>query len=163
MDTLRLPRNFIKEYRSLEILMNRFNIIAGPYILMLVNNVSLTLSVGGQIMIIMFHVELGLGALMLTCLVSFLATVFLVITYFKFGEINENSKQCISSWKRNLRFSNHNLHDTKLVVRQIRSLGVCRIELGSFGYYKKSNNIRIIGKIIYYTVKGLMLLTELSH
>jgi len=155
---LRLPTIFIREHRALETLLNRFNFIGGPYILIIMNNAALTVTVGGQIVVIVFKTQLGLVSMLLISLVAFLAAGFLIISYFEFGQLNENSKACINSWKQNVRLCQRD--DMQVLIRQIRSLRVCRIQLGSFGYYKKANSMRVILRIFYYTVKGLMVMTK---
>jgi len=141
-DELRLPRNFIQEHKMFEILLSKFNIISAPYLLILMNNVTLTLSVGGQIIIILFHTQLSLELVIGTGFICLLVTGFLVISYYKFGQINENSRKSITSWKQNVGV--YSLCNKELIKRQIRALRVCKVRLGDFGYYKRANGLLII-------------------
>jgi len=160
MDNLRLPSNFLTEYKLLQLLNYAMNRIVGPYVLMVINNISLVLSVGGQIVLIQLHGHVELETISCTSVLALAGTGFLIISYFKLGEVNEYSKKCIASWKRNAGWY-LTASDKLLVTRYIRSLTVCKIELGGMGYYKKANSLRIIGKIIYYTTKGLMLIQKI--
>jgi len=69
-------------------------------------------------------------------------------------------KKCLASWRRGAGVYQRR---KEMLKRQIKSLAVCKVDLGNFGYYKKANSMRIIGKIIYFTVKGLMLMPKLNR
>jgi hypothetical protein len=125
------------------------------------NNVATILSVGGQIAIILLHHRFELESILYASIASTCATAYLIITYFKLGEINESSKKCIGSWKRNSGWKlGLGENDKKLLNKYVQSLQPCKIELGDFGFYQKQGSLRIIGKLVYYTTKGLMLLGE---
>jgi hypothetical protein len=115
------------------------------------------LSVSGQIAMILLHQSIEPEGGSCIIIVSVCSTVFLMVTYFKMGQINEYSKNCIESWKRIcgklLRGD-----DNKLFRKYLSSLQPCKIELGEFGFYRKHGSLRIIGKLLYYTTKGIMLL-----
>jgi hypothetical protein len=118
-----------------------------------------TLSVSGQIAVILLHKKLELESLGGTSIVSFCSTAYLMITYFKLAQINEYSIKCIGSWKRNPG-KQLSIYDKKLLSKYIVSLQPCRIELGEYGHYRKQGSLLIIGKLVYYTTKGIMLLRK---
>jgi hypothetical protein len=85
---------------------------------------------------------------------GFASFTFFQITYRKFGQINERSIRLIDSLKSNLR--TFNPEDRKLVAKYLISYRPLRIELGSIGHYRKTNMLRVFGRIIFYTSKLLV-------
>ncbi len=158
---LRIPHHFLHSYKSLQLVILEFNSFTRTYLLLYFNNVATILSVGGQIAIILLHHRFELESILYASIASTCATAYLIITYFKLGEINESSKKCIGSWKRNSGWKlGLGENDKKLLNKYVQSLQPCKIELGDFGFYQKQGSLRIIGKLVYYTTKGLMLLGE---
>jgi len=155
-DELRKPSNFIHSYKCLELLINEFNCLTKPYLFMAINNIMMVVSVGGQVISIQLRKKINPETL--ACLISLsgISMGYLILSYLKLGHVNENSKKCLGSWKRNAGL-NLEYHDKFLALRYVRSLGACKVELGGFGYFKKANSLKIIEKIIYYIVKGIML------
>ena len=156
---MRRPANFLHTYKGLQLLLNEFTSVVRPYLLMLLNNMILTLVVGGQIILIKFHSMITMGPLLYILIVVLVGNAYLIITYFKFGEIHEFSLKCIGSWERNDGNTNQP-RDRLLLKRYVRSLRLCRVDLGDFGYYRQVNSLRIVGKVIYYTTKSIMLIQK---
>ena len=158
-DELRQPSNFLHTYKALDLLLNELTRVVRPYALMLVNNTMITLCVGGQITFIELHHKIDMEALLGFLGIFVGSILYLIITYFKFGEINEFSVKCIGSWKRNDGYTDRP-QDRQLIKRYVRSLRTCRVDLGDFGYYRRANSLRIVGKVIYYTTKGITLIQK---
>jgi hypothetical protein len=83
------------------------------------------------------------------------------LTYIKLGDINEKSKKLITSWKKDTKSSVSAL-ERKIANKFIKSLRLLKIELGSFGYYQKPASLRIVGKLVFYTTKSLMMTKNVS-
>jgi hypothetical protein len=117
--------------------------------------------VGGSIFLILFHNKLKVENISYIATLSALGSAYLVIFYFKMGELNETSKQALGSWKRNGGLRLLTLpQDKKLLRRYLSSLQHLKFELRGFGYFRKATSLRIIGKLIFYTTKSLMLLQK---
>ena len=85
---------------------------------------------------------------------------FILLTYSTFGEINTGSIAVMNSWKRFQEYPSSN--DRKLMFVYIHSCPGLKVHLGKFGYYKKSNSPQMIGKLVYYTVKFLIMTKHLK-
>ena len=148
-DIIRQPGNLANTYRSLQLLTNGFNSIMSDYFLIFLNNLQKSLSVICNVVIIQLHDKLSIATTLTLMSFSWTANVYLIINYVKLGGINEMSKNMTASWKRNSMKS-------KIVFAYIRSFKLLKIELGSFGFYRKPASIKILGSLIYYTTKALM-------
>ena len=129
------------------------------FLLICLNNILTTVTVLSNFLLIRHHDQIPRAGLPMLLIVSTGSTSFLLITYKKFGEINERSKSCTSSWKRNTKYLN--LDEKILVSTYVRSFRPFRMELGSFGFYQKPNTIRIVGKLFFYTSKFLLMTIDL--
>ena len=123
---------------------------------MFLSNTLLVSCVGVQILIIKLHDKVEPAPILAGGVISAGSLLFLILQYFTFGQVNEYSKKCIGSWDR-IDETIYGFHDRRLIKRYVRSLSLLRVELGDFGYYRKGNSLRIVGKIVYYTTKGLLL------
>ena len=157
---MRRPADFLHTYKGLQLLLNELTSVVRPYLLMILNNMALTLVVGGQIILIKFHSMVTMESILCILILVLVGSGYLIITYFKFGEIHEFSLKCIGSWERNDGYMNQP-QDRLLLRRYVRSLRLCKVDLGNFGCYRKANSLRIIGKVIYYTTKSIMLIQKL--
>jgi len=139
--------------------MNGFNGVYRKYFLLMLNNIMTIISVCGQVIYITFHDRLILVVGMGIITLANFSTTYLIITYYKLGQIHESSQKCIGSWKR---YGGLELRpiDRKLVKRYVKSLRSCRVELGDFGYYRKATSSRIIVKLVFYTTKGIMIINK---
>jgi len=156
---LRKPSKLLHVYKSLQVLNKEFNSLTRPYLLMAINNAMLVVSVGGQVVAIQLHDKLNLETLTCILTLSLGAAGYLILLYFKLGQVHETSRKCLESWKKNAGL--HLEHRDKLLALcYVRSLSTCKIELGSFGYFRKANSLKIIEKLIYFTVKGVVLLQK---
>ena len=158
----RTPRTFLRIYMPLEILLINWNQITRPYLLMFINSLMTILSVSGQIALIQFHDRLEPENMAYAFSLSLAATAYLILTYFKLGDLNKQSKKAVAVWKRKARINDSLLHSkqNQLILRHMQSLGLLQIQLGDFGHYKREYSLRIIGKLIFYTSKGIMVLKK---
>jgi hypothetical protein len=89
------------------------------------------------------------------------SAAYLVISYIKLGELNQNAKLFVNSWRQGGKAGIVAPNERKLMKKYIRSCRLLGIELGSFGHYQKPTSIRIVGKLVIYTVKFLMMASKL--
>jgi hypothetical protein len=151
--TEKLPshKSLIMTYRSLQLLTNHFNSLTRDYILVSINDFQTVLAVICNFVLIQLHDRVPLEGLFTISMLSFTATMYLLLSYIHLGTINEASKNLIRSWKNTCR----NRKST-LMSKYVKSFRSIRIELGSFGYYRKPTSIQIVGKLIFYTSKFIM-------
>jgi hypothetical protein len=128
---------------------------------MFINDLCITIAVTSNFAMIRFHDHLPLEIVAAVILMSNLASGFLLVTYIKFGEVNELSKRLLNSWKR----SSGTISipsKKKLMKKYIKSCSLLKLELGSFGHYKRPTSIRIAGKLVIYTVKFTMMMKKVK-
>jgi len=119
------------------------------------NNIAITFVVFTSFSTIRMHAQIEPLFVVAIILAGFNAVAFLVLTYSKLGEVNQRSKEFHGSWKRE---TGYLTPETKCQMQKfIRSSRPLRIELGEFGYYSKPASIQILGKLVMYVVKFLML------
>ena len=87
-------------------------------------------------------------------------TVYLVLFHIVLGTYNQISIGFIASW---LRHTNRPCSDQKLLLKYIKSCRSLRVAIGSFGYYKNITTLQIVGKLVTYTVKLLMLTKDMTY
>ena len=160
-ETIREPKNVILIYRNLQLLFWDFNNICRQYLLMFVNNVTVSFVVWCNFVLIKLHDRATIEVLGTAVVVSATSAGFLIITYMVLGDINQKSIVLISSWKLGRETKKLSPADKKLMKKYIKSCRFLGVELGSFGCYKKPTSIRIIGKLVTYTVKFLMMMSNL--
>ena len=159
----RTPHAFLRVYMPLEILLINMNQITRPYLLMFINSVMTTLSVSGQVVLIQFHDRIEPENVAYAVCLSAVATAYLILTYFKLGDLHKQSKKALALWKRKARLNesgSHSAEENQLILLRIPSLGLLQLQFGDFGNYKKENCLRIFGKLIFYTSKGIMVLKK---
>jgi len=122
---------------------------------MIANNVFMVLNVSTSYSLIRMHAQID-PTLILGLLIGGIDTAgFLILSYMKLGEVNQRSREFLASWQRK---SGYLKPDLKLRMKKlIRSSRPLRVELNQFGYYNKPASIRIVGKLVTYVVKFLML------
>ena len=153
---LRTPQAFLYAYKSLELVLIRINLITRQYFLIFFNNSMTFVSVGGQVIYISLRSHLTLEIRVGLLIFIIASTAYMIITYYKLGELHELSKNVILSWKNSSPLKLEPL-DRILIRKYANSLRPLRIELGDFGYYRKPTSIRIILKLTYYTARSLMI------
>ena len=158
---IRQPGHAVHAYKCFQILINDLNDVIRDYFMMFVNDLSITLAVICNFMLIRFHDKLNSEVILISIVFSIITTAFLFISYIQFGEINEMSKSFVNSWKRNNRHIEC-VRERKLMKKYIKACPLLKVELGSFTWYKKPTSIRIIGKLVTYTVKFTMLMKKLQ-
>jgi len=151
---LRQPSTIVQEFRNLEILTNSFQSVGSKILLMAVNDLVIAMNVMCNFLMIRCHHLFNISSLALFFMISGISTLYLAITYVKFGEINELSKAVFSALRRN---QSKLSSERCLVGKYIRSGMPLKIHLGTFGYYRKPNTIRIVGKLVSYTMRSLVL------
>jgi len=154
-NSLRTPSTVIQTYRTFQILLNDFNDATMKFFQIALNNTVIVMEVLSVCVLIRFHSRLELGASLLFSMGSACGISFILLTYIQFGDINIRSVGVLNSWKRWEGYGSGG--DRKLMMTYMCSSQVLKIHLGGFGYYKKPNTVRIIGKLIYYTAKFLLM------
>jgi hypothetical protein len=146
-------------YRCLQLLVTEMNSITSDYLLMAFGNISITIAVLGNFMIIRYHDTMPPVPLFLFTLSSFTGNMYMWASYLKLGDVNQISQTLISSKRRAMSSEGDNIY----FIRFIRSCSQhLRIHMSSFGYYKKPTSIRVIGKIVVYTARILILTKKLG-
>jgi len=145
-------------FRNLQLLMVDFNGITRDYFWMTLNNMFMCYTVSSSFILIKLHSHMNFEGLVISFLCGAPATVGLIIHYVIFGDINQLSKRFLLSWK--IKAGTLPPGDKITLLKFIRSCRPLQMDLGNFGYFKKPASIRIIGKLVYYTVKYLLLMNQ---
>jgi len=154
-NSFRTPATVIQTYRTFQILLNDFNDATMEFFQIVLNNTVIGTIVLNVCVLVRFHSRLELGSSLLFSICSACGISFILLTYIQFGDINIRSGRVLSSWKRWDGYESSG--DRNLMMAYMVSSQALKIHLGGFGYYKKPNTIRIIGKLIYYTAKFLLM------
>jgi len=126
---------------------------------MIVNDVMIAMSVLSTFIMVRFHKDLShFSFLFLTTGATALA--YLVLTYSKLGEVNASSTQMLNSQKKTQ--AQLGFDDRKILRKYVKSSCPLKVHIGSFGYYRKPVTVRVVGKLITYTMKFLLMNKELS-
>jgi len=150
---LREPQHRIFVYRCFCILFNRLNFFVGDYLSVILTNIGVCLAVTSNTALIRFHSDLPPEPILVVSVILGFTTGFLFEGYYKLGELHALSGKVIRCWSRNVIW-----RDRGLMSKYTRSCQPIRVQLGSFGFYKKANSITIIGKIVLYTNRVLLLM-----
>jgi len=121
-----------------------------------INNGCISFVIVGSLVLIRMHGILHAVFNLGQSLGAFDAFAFLVLTYKKLGEVNQRSLEFLNSWKRNVGY----LEDPVMRIRMkklIKSSRPLGVDLGEFGHYNRQGSIRVIGKVVSYIVRILML------
>ncbi len=124
-------------------------------LLLFLNNFDILLSVLCNYTVIRMRGIFPLNNTVAISLVGAGAVLYLVVIYIKFGEVNASSQKLIGSWKRSPKLVNG--EERELVSKYFNSLPTLKIRLGTFGYFRKPASILIIGKLVFYTTKFLII------
>jgi hypothetical protein len=155
--SLREPAAFMQTYRSLRLLTTEMNSITSDYLLVSVGNIAITVAVISNVLLIRHHDTMTPDTLLIFFFASFVANIYMLASYIRLGELNQTSKTLISSRTRAVCLSMRKERD-KIFLKFLRSCNqYLRIYMSYFGYYRKPTSIRIIGKIVFYTVRVLIL------
>jgi len=144
-------------YRQLQIDVLLMNEITGGYLLIVLTNSLTLISTASLTLYIGYHHQLDIQTLLTTALAMLLSLLCLVLLYYKFGDFNESSKKFSSMLQRNIKHGILRAEDKTLLTKYAYSLHPLKMDLGSFGYFKKPNSLRILTKILAYSVKGVMI------
>jgi len=85
----------------------------------------------------------------------------LLVAHIEFGEVNKMATKMVNGWRKNRKNVFLNPLDRRLAGKYFKSFRPLRIHYGSFGIFDKPSTIRIIGKLVVYTVKFLMLMKKI--
>jgi len=112
------------------------------------------LSVTSSFIILRYHVTLSPTALLGVFTMGVISTAYLVLGQIKFGEVYSSSRKFRETWIRN-----HDIprHDRILLRKYLKGCRPLRYKTASFGFHQKSNLMRVIGRIVFYTTKLLIL------
>jgi len=119
------------------------------------NNTVIGMVVLSFCVLVRFHSELELVSSLGFYLGTTCGIAFVLLTYIQFGEINISSVEVLNSWKRWDKYVSR--RDRELMLAYLRSCQALKIYLGGFGFYKKPNTVRIVGKLVYYIAKFLLM------
>jgi len=142
-------------YKSCQLLLNNFNIIFQSFLQTFLNNGATIIAVILTFALVKFNSTMSIVELCVLLMGVFGTTVFLILTYTKFGDVNDQSKKILGSWKRWNGWESP--YDRNLMLKYMRASTQLKVELNSFGFYKKQNTVRIVGRLIYYTAKLLVM------
>jgi len=154
-ENIRLPTTALDLFRCIHLLTLQFNQLT-QHTLFFLNYLIITCTVLSNCVLIRYHGIMGLPVLMLTLSGSGGGAAFVLLSNIKFGDIHENSKKFISSYKRRVGGC-PNKQDYQLLKKYAASYRTLKVNLGSIGYYYKPNTLRVLGKIVLYTTKFLLM------
>jgi len=154
---MRKPGEVVLIYRSFQVLLHDFNAIARSFLQTFLNNGCPILVVVLAFAGIKFYRALVAAQLCILVVGTIGTSTFLILSYLKLGGINDKSKKVLGTWKRW-----QGGQDRKLMLMYIRASAELKVELNSFGFYQKQNTIRIVGKLIYYTGKLLVMAKKMN-
>lgn len=101
----------------------------------------------------------------MSLVVSFSSSLALIIIYIKMGEINEMSKRLLDSW---LRYpgTTHLVpklgnRDLLLLKKSVKSCPLLHLDVGQFGYYTRPVGVRMLGKLVTYNAKFIIIMNKI--
>jgi hypothetical protein len=153
-DSLRRPAAALHTYRCLKILEILVNSVTRDTFFTVINNSLSALIVLCIFCLIRFGNANPAIVLGVHILFSTFGTVAIVLLYIVLGRYNDVSTGFINSWKRKRDVV---YAERKVLLRLMRSCRTLRLEIGIFGHFKKKTSFLIIGKLVFYTTKLLML------
>jgi hypothetical protein len=153
-DSLRRPAAALHTYRCLKVLEISANAIVRDTFFTVINNSTVALMVLCNFCLVRFSNRSPAVVLGVLISISSFGTVGIVLLHIILGSFNDASIGFINSWKRkrDIRYS-----ERKFLLRLMRSCRPLRLEIGYFGHFKKSTSFLIVGKLVFYTTKLLML------
>lgn len=160
-DELERFNQLLFSYKQLQLCLVLFNEIFRPYFLILVTNGLTGLSVMALVLLIGYHHHVEILTLLSTIVIMIMATVSVILIYYECGTLNDASVKCLKRLKRETTLSELTKDNKVLLHCYVKSLQSLKIDYSFFGYYKKLNCPRIITRIIYYSVKGIITLRKI--
>jgi len=148
----------MKIYPNLQLLLIDFNKITQDYLFMGFNNFGIIHYIMSLFILIRFASALTYEPIICIVPVGSFSALFLVLSYIKLGEVHRKSQEVLTSWRIYNKINNPT--QKKIFKKFIKSRRPLRIELGGFGYYQKPGSIRMVGKLVVYIVKFLMLMKK---
>lgn len=148
-------------YKQFHLCIMQFNEIFRPYFLLLVSNGLTGLSVIPLTLVIGYHQHIHVPTLLTISLIFIVSTLSLIILYHECGNLNDGSMKFLKHLKRNIAWAEVNKGNKVLLLLYVRTLRPVKIQYSLFGYYKKQNSPRIITRVLYYSVKGIMTLKQI--
>jgi hypothetical protein len=146
----------IRIYRRIQILLNSSNDIFREYFFLVLNNILIVIAVLCNYVLIRFHKWLGLAEMLSFGMLTLACKLSICIIYFKLGSMNDKSIKLVAAWKA--KFSRKKSHGQNIAIgKSLESLSPLKVEMSSFGCYKKKTSVRIIGKLFFYTTKSLIM------
>lgn len=148
---LKNPSQILHLLRCLQILNNSCCNLVQDVLYFSENNALIAIVMQAFVLIrfhkyIVFPMRLSFGLGLCTC------TAYLICTYEVSGSYYESSLALIKS----LNNFDGNEQDRKLLKVYCKAFQPLKLKIGPFGYFNKRRKIAIIGKIVYYTAKLLM-------
>jgi len=141
--------------------MNRFNEIMRDLVLGIFNDCCILGVVSCVYLLVRFHEQLNYSAIVTAWLAVLTTVALLVVTYTKFGYIQQLSENFVSaSGKRLVTASastdGNNKDELLLQRKYIKSCRPIRVE-GTFSVYNKLDGIKVVSKLIVYSSKFLIM------
>ena len=123
------------------------------------DNIQISIFIIGQTGYILLRKNLDLEFRVAAIIAAACSSVYLIIAYYKLGEINQASRILVNSWKE---YSTISAMDKKLLSKYLKSFDLLKIHHGTFGYYTKPYRIIIVKKLIFYGTKSIMMLKKFT-
>ena len=152
--TFKQPGTIIHTFRCLQLLTTEVNKVVRTYVLVVANNIARSITVVCNIIVIRLHHEIPIPGAVAVLIAASGGALYILGSYIKLGTINKKSASCIKSWYKN---GTLDKFDRDFMNKYIKSCRPLRIESGSFGYYRKPASIRVLGMLIMYTSKALII------
>ena len=156
IDELRSSRTVVQMYRCIQIIVNSTNDIMRDYFIMTVNNSLTCIILICNFTLIRLRDKLDLTQTIVVGGTAAASMLSLGLEYYTLAFMNERSVSFKNSWTKNPSYRK------KLLLKSFKSIRHLRVEIGSFGFYKKQSTITILGKLILYTAKSLLMTKKLD-
>lgn len=151
----------LSSYKQFQLCLILFNEIFRPYFLVLVSNGLTGSSVMALMLVIGYNQHLELIILLTICLLLSISIIALILIYHQCGNLNKGTLRFLKRLKKEIALSMLPKKNKVLLFSYAKSLQPVRVQYSVFGYFKKQNSPRIITRVLYYSVKGIMTLNKI--
>jgi len=149
----------ILHYHLLQIMVSYFNEITRTYFFLAMNTLQFVLSVLCNVASVGFHAHLLPVTTLFNCCFSFTSTSYLFVTYFILGSLNSKTRKVLLEWKR----SSLQLRLDSAQRKELKSCRPAEVHIGNFEQFQKIGALKIVSKIVTYTVKIIVTSKKLGY
>lgn len=128
-------------------------------ILTIINDLIVVSMILCNFVMVRFHHRLNWLSFSLFFTVAVATLIYLVLSHIKLGEVNSLSVKMIKSLKR--KEAGMSPSERKLMRKYTKSFKPLQVRLGVFGYFRKPNTLVVVGKLVKYTLKFILMTNPL--